>query len=75
MSLPDVRTSARLVRDGEISARELVQRSLDAVAEIQPALNAFVHVDAEGALAAADASIELAPPAIRSARSPASRSG
>jgi aspartyl-tRNA(Asn)/glutamyl-tRNA(Gln) amidotransferase subunit A len=54
MSIPDVRDSVRLVRDGEASARELVQRSLDAVAEIQGTLNAFVHVDAEGALAAAD---------------------
>jgi aspartyl-tRNA(Asn)/glutamyl-tRNA(Gln) amidotransferase subunit A len=54
MSIPDVRDSVRLVRDGEASARELVQRSLDAVAEIQATLNAFVHVDAEGALAAAD---------------------
>jgi aspartyl-tRNA(Asn)/glutamyl-tRNA(Gln) amidotransferase subunit A len=54
MTTPDVRASARLIHDGHLSARELVQQALDAVAEIQPALNAFVHVDAEGALAAAD---------------------
>ena len=53
MTNPDVRECARLVRNGEVSARELVQRSLDAVAAIQPRLNAFVHVDAEAALAAA----------------------
>ncbi len=55
MVVPDVRDSARLVQDGDVSARELVQQSLDAAADIQPALNAFVHVDADGALAAADA--------------------
>jgi aspartyl-tRNA(Asn)/glutamyl-tRNA(Gln) amidotransferase subunit A len=54
MAIPDVRESARLVRDGELSARELVQRALDRAAEIQSALTAFVHVDAERALAAAD---------------------
>jgi aspartyl-tRNA(Asn)/glutamyl-tRNA(Gln) amidotransferase subunit A len=54
MAIPDVRASARLICDGQVSARELVQQSLDAVAEIQPMLNAFVHVDSEGALAAAD---------------------
>jgi aspartyl-tRNA(Asn)/glutamyl-tRNA(Gln) amidotransferase subunit A len=52
---PDVRLGARLIRDGDISARELVQQSLDRVAHRQPSLNAVVHLDAEGALAAADA--------------------
>ena len=55
MVIPDVGESARLVREGEASARELVQQSLDAVSASQPALNAFVHVDAERALEAADA--------------------
>ncbi len=55
MVIPDVGESARLVRDGEASARELVQQSLDAVSASQPVLNAFVHVDAARALAAADA--------------------
>jgi amidase len=45
---------ASLVRSGEISARELVQASLDRIDELNPKLNAFVDVDHEGALAAAD---------------------
>jgi amidase len=45
---------ADLVRSGEVSARELVQTSLDRIEELNPKLNAFVDVDAEGALAAAD---------------------
>ncbi len=52
---PDVISSAALVRDGAASARELVQDALDRIAATQDALNAWVHVDAEGALAAADA--------------------
>ena len=46
---------AQMVRSGEVSSRELVQCSLDRIDELNPALNAFVDVDAEGALAAADA--------------------
>jgi amidase len=46
---------AGMVRAGELSARELVQCSLDRIEELNPALNAFVEVDAERALAAADA--------------------
>jgi amidase len=46
---------ARRVRDGEVSARELVQASLDAIERVNPELNAFVHVAAERALAEADA--------------------
>ncbi len=46
---------AGMVRTGELSARELVQVSLDRIAELNPALNAFVQVDEEGALASADA--------------------
>ena len=44
-----------MVRAGEISARELVETSLQRIEELNPALNAFVEVDAERALAAADA--------------------
>ncbi|HSP29936.1 MAG TPA: amidase family protein [Ilumatobacteraceae bacterium] len=55
MTIPSVRESAELVRDGEASARELVQRSLDSVEATQTTLNAFVHIDVDGALAAADA--------------------
>ena len=46
---------AAMVRSGEISSRELVQTSLERIEELNPVLNAFVQVDAEGALAAADA--------------------
>ncbi|MEA2152144.1 MAG: amidase [Solirubrobacteraceae bacterium] len=45
---------AGMVRSGEISARELVQTSLERIEELNPMLNAFVQVDAEGALATAD---------------------
>ncbi len=44
---------ATLVRSGELSARELVQVSLDRIEELNPRLNAFVQVDAERALATA----------------------
>ncbi len=46
---------AGLVRSGELSSRELVQASLDRIAELDPQLNAFVDVYADEALAAADA--------------------
>jgi amidase len=45
---------AGLVRSGELSSRELVEQCLQRIEALQPELNAFVHVDAEGALAAAD---------------------
>jgi amidase len=45
---------AGLVRSGELSARELVQASLDRIEALDPELNAFVDVFAEDALAAAD---------------------
>jgi amidase len=46
---------AGMVRSGDISARELVQSSLDRIEELNPTLNAFVQVDGERALLAADA--------------------
>jgi amidase len=46
---------ASMVRAGEMSSRELVEISLARVAELNPALNAFVDVDGERALATADA--------------------
>src|SRR3984893_7071125 len=46
---------AGMVRSGEVAARELVQCSLDRIEELNPTLNAFVQVDADGALATADA--------------------
>jgi amidase len=45
---------AGMVRAGEISARELVQISLDRLEELNPSLNAFAQIDAERALAHAD---------------------
>ena len=45
---------AGMVRSGEVSSRELVQSSLERIEELNPTLNAFVQVDEEGALAAAD---------------------
>src|SRR5215213_3506275 len=46
---------AARVRGGELSARELVQASLDRIEALDGALNAFVEVDSERALTAADA--------------------
>jgi amidase len=46
---------AAQVRSGELPARELVQASLDRIAELNPTLNAFVDVFADDALAEADA--------------------
>jgi amidase len=45
---------AGLVRSGELSARELVQASLDRIDRLNPTINAFVDVFADEALAAAD---------------------
>jgi aspartyl-tRNA(Asn)/glutamyl-tRNA(Gln) amidotransferase subunit A len=44
---------ARDLRDGRTSSAELVRQALDAIAELNPSLNAFVTVDADGATAAA----------------------
>ena len=46
---------AEMVRGGELSARELVQTSLERIEELNPSLNAFVEVDAERALEDAEA--------------------
>lgn len=46
---------AGLVRGGEVSARELVDASLERIEALDGRVNAFVHVDARGARAAADA--------------------
>ncbi len=45
---------AGMVRLGDVSARELVQASLDRIEELNPTLNAFVQVDTERALLAAE---------------------
>ena len=46
---------ARLVRTGQISSAELVAAALERIEALQPSINAFTHLDAEGALAAAEA--------------------
>ena len=46
---------AALVRDGTLTARELVDASLQRIDALQPVVNAFVDVDHDGARAAADA--------------------
>jgi amidase len=46
---------ARLVRDQELTARELTEASLARIEAVDGEINAFMHVDADGALAAADA--------------------
>ncbi|HEY1275519.1 MAG TPA: amidase [Thermoleophilaceae bacterium] len=46
---------ARLVREGEVGSRELVEASFERIEALDSELNAFVHLDREGALAAADA--------------------
>jgi len=45
---------SELVRSGEVSARTLVEAALRRLEMVDPALNAFVWVDPDGALAAAD---------------------
>ncbi|MFC4116149.1 amidase [Nonomuraea zeae] len=44
---------AQDLREGRTSSAELVEQALDAVAKLDPPLNAFVTVDADGARAAA----------------------
>ncbi|HVE67986.1 MAG TPA: amidase [Solirubrobacteraceae bacterium] len=46
---------AALVRDGEVTSRELVETSLERIEALDDRLNAFVHVEPEAALEAADA--------------------
>ena len=45
---------AAMVRRGEVTAKELVETSLERIEEHNPELNAFVDVDPDGALAAAE---------------------
>ena len=46
---------ADLVRGGQLSSRELTETALERIEALNGELNAFIHVDADGALAAADA--------------------
>ncbi|HVE63712.1 MAG TPA: Asp-tRNA(Asn)/Glu-tRNA(Gln) amidotransferase subunit GatA [Mycobacteriales bacterium] len=45
--------TARIVRDGEASAEDVTQAHLDRIAKVDEKVHAFLHVDAEGAIAAA----------------------
>jgi aspartyl-tRNA(Asn)/glutamyl-tRNA(Gln) amidotransferase subunit A len=47
--------TAAKIASGEVSAVEVAQAHLDRVAAVEPKVNAFLYVDAEGALAAAKA--------------------
>jgi amidase len=44
---------ATLVHTGQVSSTELVNAALERIEQLQPSLNAFVHIDADGALEAA----------------------
>ncbi|HKC26627.1 MAG TPA: Asp-tRNA(Asn)/Glu-tRNA(Gln) amidotransferase subunit GatA [Jatrophihabitans sp.] len=46
---------ARLIAAGEVAAVEVAQAHLDRITSVDPALHAFLHVDVDGALAAARA--------------------
>jgi aspartyl-tRNA(Asn)/glutamyl-tRNA(Gln) amidotransferase subunit A len=62
VSLPLIQRSAadlvQALADGETTSVELTQAFLDRIAEVDGQVHAFLHVDAEGALAAAAASDE-----------------
>jgi amidase len=45
---------ATLIHTGQISSAELVGAALARIEALQPTINAFTHIDAEGALAAAE---------------------
>ena len=51
----DAATTAAAVAGGEVSAREVTQAHLDRIGAVDTAVHAFLHVDADGALAAARA--------------------
>jgi amidase len=46
---------ATLIHTGQVSSAELVGAALERIEALQPTINAFAHVDAQGALAAAEA--------------------
>lgn len=59
MSVPELTRAsaqelARLLGEGEVSAREVTQAHLDRIRTVDGEINAFLHVDDTGALAAAD---------------------
>jgi aspartyl-tRNA(Asn)/glutamyl-tRNA(Gln) amidotransferase subunit A len=50
----DAATLAQAIAEGEVSAREVTQAHLDRIVNVDDRVHAFLHVDVEGALAAAD---------------------
>ena len=46
---------ATLIHTGQISSSELVAAALERIEALQPTINAFAHIDAEGAMATAEA--------------------
>ena len=55
MEMPSTLEAAHLVRRGHLSAAELLELCFEAIEERNGELNAFVHLDVEGARAQADA--------------------
>src|ERR671925_575951 len=55
LMLKPVQELAALVRGGEIAAREVVSAALARIDDLDERVNAFIEVDGERALAAADA--------------------
>lgn len=55
MEMPSTLEAAHLVRRGHLSAAELLELCFEAIEERNGELNAFVHLDTEGARAQADA--------------------
>jgi Asp-tRNA(Asn)/Glu-tRNA(Gln) amidotransferase A subunit family amidase len=55
---PTAREHVAALAAGEVSSRELVQSYLERIAAVDPVVNAVVHLDAERALADADAADE-----------------
>ena len=56
---------ATLIHTGQISSAELVGAALERIEALQPTINAFTHIDADGALAAAEAVGARRPAAVR----------
>lgn len=53
MDILSATSMVEMLYRGDVSARELAQESLDKAESLEPTLNAFVHLDADAALASA----------------------